>query len=101
MKRVVIKLIRIYKKFFSPLFPRSCRFYPSCSQFSVLSIDSYGLILGLYCTLRRIFKCHPFNPGGVEYPQVYENDFVFKVIKRALNGFKIVGNGNFSKKGEY
>jgi len=64
MKRLLIKLIIFYRKFISPLKPPSCRFYPTCSQYSLEAIEKYGALKGSYLTLRRILRCHPFNPGG-------------------------------------
>jgi len=79
VRKGLISLVAIYQKIISPLFPRRCRFYPSCSQFCVQALLKYGVILGLYCTARRLLKCNPFNPGGVEYVEAYEEDkgFVF------------------------
>ncbi|CAA7599820.1 Haemolytic domain protein [Acididesulfobacillus acetoxydans] len=66
MKRVLIALIRFYQKFVSPLKPPSCRFYPSCSEYSVQALQKYGLVKGGWKSLVRISKCHPFHPGGYD-----------------------------------
>lgn len=66
MKRIVLYLIIVYKKFISPVFPPSCRFYPSCSQYSYESIEKHGLIKGFWYSLIRIIKCQPFHPGGFD-----------------------------------
>ncbi|HBT19794.1 MAG TPA: membrane protein insertion efficiency factor YidD [Peptococcaceae bacterium] len=95
-KKAVIKIINAYQKYVSPLFPKSCRFYPSCSQFAVISIESYGIILGIYLSVRRILKCHPFNPGGIDFPEAYEDDFFFRMIERTLSRFRIIMSGNHS-----
>jgi putative membrane protein insertion efficiency factor len=68
MKTIVIQFIIFYQKFVSPLFGRQCRFYPSCSQYSILAIEKYGLVIGLCKTLLRVLKCNPLNPGGVDFP---------------------------------
>lgn len=74
-KYLMIKLIKIYQKFFSPdkgffrfcyPFYAKCRFYPSCSDYSCQAIKKYGVARGLLKTLKRISKCHPFNPGGYD-----------------------------------
>ncbi|WP_031514340.1 membrane protein insertion efficiency factor YidD [Desulfofalx alkaliphila] len=66
IKRAVLGLIWIYQKIISPLKPRTCRFYPTCSEYSRLAIIKYGLIKGLWLALKRIIKCHPFHPGGYD-----------------------------------
>ncbi|HOJ11397.1 MAG TPA: membrane protein insertion efficiency factor YidD [Clostridiales bacterium] len=66
MKNVLIGAIRLYQKYISPLKPPSCRFYPSCSQYALDAIKKYGSIKGTFMSVRRILKCHPFNPGGYD-----------------------------------
>ena len=69
MKRLVIFLIEIYRKYISGLkrYP-TCRFYPSCSEYAVLAIEKYGVIRGLVKAFWRILRCNPFSKGGVDYP---------------------------------
>ncbi len=62
------KLIKIYQSFFSPLFIRQCRFYPTCSNYYLSVIEKYGEIKGFYLFLKRIKKCHPWNKGGIDLP---------------------------------
>ena len=64
--RLLILLIRSYQLLISPLFPGTCRFYPSCSNYSIQSINRYGLLRGILLTLKRVVKCHPWNPGGYD-----------------------------------
>lgn len=66
VKRAVLGLIWIYQKFISPIKPRTCRFYPTCSEYSRQAIIKYGLIKGLWLTIKRVLKCHPFHPGGYD-----------------------------------
>lgn len=66
LKNVLIGAIRLYQKYISPLKPPSCRFYPSCSQYALDAIKKYGSIKGTFMSVRRILKCHPFNPGGYD-----------------------------------
>ena len=64
MKNILIFLINLYQKFFSGKLGRQCRFYPTCSEYSKQAITKYGAIKGLFLSLKRISKCHPFNKGG-------------------------------------
>ncbi|WP_422446249.1 membrane protein insertion efficiency factor YidD [Thermoanaerobacterium sp. DL9XJH110] len=62
----VIAAIKLYRRYISPLKPRTCRFYPSCSDYAIRAIEKYGLIKGGLKALWRILRCHPFNPGGYD-----------------------------------
>jgi len=59
-------IIKGYQFFISPLFPGTCRFYPSCSNYAHEAISKYGVIKGSYLGILRILKCHPFHPGGFD-----------------------------------
>lgn len=59
-------LIRGYRYLVSPLFPRSCRFYPTCSQYALEAVERYGVVVGLWLGLKRVLRCHPFHPGGYD-----------------------------------
>lgn len=67
MKYIFIGLVQFYRKVISPLKPPSCRFYPTCSQYSLTAFREYGAAKGLFLTVKRIGKCHPFHPGGVDF----------------------------------
>lgn len=62
--RAVIRLIRFYQRVISPLFPPSCRYTPSCSQYTLEAVTKYGAARGLFMGGRRLLRCHPFHPGG-------------------------------------
>lgn len=66
MKKVFLSLIRFYQKWLSPGLPASCRFYPSCSEYTYQAIEKYGALRGGWLGVRRIARCHPFNPGGFD-----------------------------------
>jgi len=66
LTRIVISGIGIYQKYLSPFLGSSCRFYPSCSHYSVQSLQKYGLVKGSRRTLVRLAKCHPLHPGGYD-----------------------------------
>lgn len=66
MKSLFILFIKIYQKLISPLFPNKCRFIPSCSHYAIEAINKYGACKGSILAIKRILKCHPFNPGGYD-----------------------------------
>lgn len=66
MKHILIFLVRIYKWVISPLLPNSCRFYPTCSDYTIEALHKHGAILGLWLGLKRILRCNPFNKGGYD-----------------------------------
>ncbi len=61
--------IRVYQRAVSPYLGDCCRFYPSCSEYMILSIRMNGIVLGFFDGLWRILRCHPFHPGGVDWPR--------------------------------
>lgn len=65
-KRLMLALIRFYRRQISPALPPSCRFTPTCSQYAVEAIEKYGALKGGYLAIRRILKCHPLHPGGYD-----------------------------------
>jgi len=66
MKRILIFLIQLYRYFLSPLMPMSCRFTPTCSEYSLEALQKYGIVRGVYLTGKRLLRCHPFHPGGYD-----------------------------------
>jgi putative membrane protein insertion efficiency factor len=64
--RGLLLLIEGYRRFVSPLLPRACRFYPSCSAYAAEAIARYGAARGTALAVRRILRCHPFHPGGYD-----------------------------------
>jgi len=61
-----VLIIKIYQKFISPVLLPSCRFSPTCSQYSIESLNKHGLLKGLWLSLKRISKCHPFGGSGYD-----------------------------------
>ncbi|KLU74932.1 membrane protein [Clostridium botulinum] len=66
MKIILIHIIKFYRKYISPLKKPCCRFYPTCSQYALQAIEKYGALKGGVMSIKRIFKCHPFHPGGYD-----------------------------------
>lgn len=66
MKEITLFLIRSYKLLISPLLGSHCRFYPSCSTYTLEAIEKHGLFKGIILGSKRLLKCHPFHQGGVD-----------------------------------
>ena len=66
IKKILILFIRFYQIFISPLFPPTCRFYPTCSAYFIQALEKHGVVKGSYLGIKRILKCHPGNPGGYD-----------------------------------
>ncbi|WP_040207538.1 membrane protein insertion efficiency factor YidD [Neobacillus jeddahensis] len=66
MKKIFISIIRFYQVVISPIKPPTCRFYPTCSNYGLEAIQRFGALKGGWLTLKRILKCHPFHPGGLD-----------------------------------
>lgn len=71
MKRLMIRLIRFYRRSVSPHTPPACRFQPSCSQYALTAIERFGAFKGGGMALWRVLRCNPFGKGG--YDPVPEN----------------------------
>jgi putative membrane protein insertion efficiency factor len=68
MSRWLARLLLVYKRRLSPLLPRSCRFTPTCSEYARLALLEYGLVVGGFKAVKRLARCQPFHPGGVDIP---------------------------------
>ncbi len=66
MRQLLIFLIKCYRYFISPLMGNNCRFQPTCSSYAIEAIETHGAIKGSYLAIRRLLRCHPFNPGGYD-----------------------------------
>jgi putative membrane protein insertion efficiency factor len=70
--RAVTAPIRAYQRLISPLLGARCRFHPSCSEYAAQAILRHGPLRGIYLACRRVLRCHPWNPGGIdEVPEVF------------------------------
>lgn len=83
-QKIIILPVRIYQIAISPFLGPRCRYYPTCSQFCIQAVSKYGVLRGLYCSLRRILKCNPFSMGGIEYVEEYESDKGFILLSSLL-----------------
>lgn len=66
MKRLVLKTIRFYQRFMSPMMTPACRYVPSCSHYGYEAIERYGVVKGGRLTIARIARCNPFHAGGYD-----------------------------------
>ena len=66
MQFILTALIKFYKYFISPSLGNVCRFYPSCSSYALEALQRHGSVKGVYLTIKRLAKCHPFNEGGID-----------------------------------
>ena len=64
MRALTLAPLRFYKRFLSPLLPPMCRFEPTCSIYMMQAIEKHGTLRGVWLGVRRLARCHPFNPGG-------------------------------------
>ncbi len=66
MRRLLTALLRGYRLLFSPWLGNSCRFHPTCSEYAITAIERFGAMRGGWLSLRRLLRCHPWHPGGVD-----------------------------------
>ncbi|MFR4967441.1 membrane protein insertion efficiency factor YidD [Lactobacillus kalixensis] len=90
MRKILIFFVRIYQICISPLFPPSCRYYPTCSNYMIDALKKHGPVLGLIMGISRIIRCNPFIRGGVDpvpdnftifrnpHPEKYEDPIIAK-----------------------
>jgi putative membrane protein insertion efficiency factor len=64
--RLVVLLLRLYRLVISPLYGPTCRFYPTCSEYALIAVERHGVLRGGWLSVRRLVRCHPWNPGGVD-----------------------------------
>lgn len=66
LARLLVLFVRLYQAVFSRIMPSRCRFYPSCSEYAVEALERFGVVRGLWLAGRRILRCHPWHPGGLD-----------------------------------
>lgn len=66
-REVLVLAVRAYQLLVSPLLGPVCRFYPSCSSYAVTALRTHGAVRGTWLVVRRLLRCHPWNPGGVDH----------------------------------
>jgi putative membrane protein insertion efficiency factor len=66
MRALTLGILRIYKRWISPLLPSACRFHPTCSEYMMQAVEVHGVARGVWMGLRRLLRCHPFHEGGFD-----------------------------------
>jgi len=66
MAKVLLALVAAYRYLLSPMLGRSCRFFPSCSEYAMEALERHGALRGTWLTVRRVARCHPWRPGGYD-----------------------------------
>ncbi len=75
MRTIVTRILRGYQLLISPFLGNCCRFYPSCSQYTIEAVSRHGVLKGVWLGGRRLLKCHPWHPGGVDpVPDTHPED---------------------------
>lgn len=67
LRAIAVAPIRIYQRAISPALPRRCKYHPSCSEYAVQSVRSYGILRGLVLAAWRLLRCNPWSLGGVDF----------------------------------
>ena len=67
IKYIPLAIVYFYRWLIRPFLTASCRFYPSCSAYSIEAIEEHGATKGSYLTIKRLCRCHPFNEGGIDF----------------------------------
>lgn len=83
MRYLAMALIKLYRRFISPLFPARCRYYPSCSAYALEAYRKHGVFKGTLLSVWRLLRCNPWSRGGVDY--VPDEFRIFKKKKKTEN----------------
>jgi len=65
-RNAAVGFVKFYRAALSPLFPPSCRFVPTCSEYALIALERYGFLKGFCLSVKRIGRCHPLHPGGYD-----------------------------------
>lgn len=68
MRRIVVAPLRAYQRWISPMFPRRCKYHPTCSEYAVVAVREFGVLRGTVLAAWRLLRCNPWSRGGVDHP---------------------------------
>lgn len=94
MKKLLISIVKLYKKFISPLHMPCCKYYPSCSSYAITAIEKHGAVKGTILAAWRILRCNPYSNGGIDY--VPDKFHLYTLKSEALK--KAAGNGRLKRR---
>jgi putative membrane protein insertion efficiency factor len=66
LRNFVLTILRIYKRWISPMLPSACRFHPTCSEYTMEAVEKHGALRGVWMGILRLLRCHPFHEGGFD-----------------------------------
>lgn len=90
LKVIFLSLVRLYQRYISPLLPRSCRYYPTCSEFAKEHLmKNHNVFYALYEIIKRIAKCNQLFDGGFDYPLIKKTININNLSKNKQNMFKV------------
>jgi hypothetical protein len=75
-------MLKLYKRIISPLLPPVCRFYPTCSDYAIEAITTYGIFKGLWLSLKRILRCNPFHKCDYDPVPERKATFISQIVKK-------------------
>jgi putative membrane protein insertion efficiency factor len=93
-RELLVLLVRAYQLLVSPLLGPTCRFYPSCSSYAVIALRTHGAVGGTWLTIRRLLRCHPWNPGGVDHVPCVKDPRKGRMSTPRDLGHGTLGHGN-------
>lgn len=64
--QLLLTILRMYKRWISPMLPSACRFHPTCSEYTIDAVQKHGALRGIWMGIRRLLRCHPFHEGGFD-----------------------------------
>jgi uncharacterized protein len=93
MKKICLFAVRAYQACLGPVFGGNCRFYPSCSNYACEAIERHGARHGSWLALRRVLRCHPFSPGGIDLVPEADDRAPVARMERGASDAKVTSRG--------
>lgn len=67
MRKLIVSLLHGYKRWISPMLGQHCRYYPTCSEYAATAVQDLGVLKGGWLAIKRVLRCNPWHPGGIDY----------------------------------